>query len=77
MTNDKPEKHDDLPTHCRWYPICPMKRYFEAGRLDGSWIALYCKGYWQSCIRYQMEERGEYHPDWMLPDGSIDDSLRR
>lgn len=62
---------------CRWYSLCPMKRYFEAGRLDGSWIALYCKGDWQSCIRYQMEERGEYHPDWMLPDGSIDDSLRR
>jgi hypothetical protein len=23
-----------------------------------------------------MEERGELHPDWMLPDGSIDERLR-
>lgn len=30
---------------------------------------------WESCIRYQMKERGEYHPDWMLPDGSIDEKL--
>ena len=47
------------------------------GKLDKKWIELYCKGDWESCIRYQMEERGEPHPDWMLPDGSIDERLHK
>ena len=53
-----------------------MKRYFEKGKLDKKWVELYCWGYWGSCKRYQMEENNRYHPDWMLPDGSIDESLR-
>jgi DNA polymerase len=61
---------------CKWYPVCPLKRFYERGKLDGKWIELYCKGNWKSCIRYQMEERYEPHPDWMLPDGSIDNNLR-
>jgi len=60
---------------CKWYPVCPMKRFHEEGKLDRRWIELYCKGDWESCVRYQMEERGEPHPDWMLPDGSIDKRL--
>ncbi len=60
---------------CIWYPACPMKRFYEEEKLDKRWVELYCKGDWKSCIRYQMEERGEPHPDWMLPDGSIDKKL--
>ena len=56
---------------CKWYPLCPMKRYFEKGRLDKRWIELYCKGDWEQCVRYNMEEDGQFHPDNMLPDGSI------
>jgi hypothetical protein len=26
-------------------------------------------------MRYQMEEKGQAHPDWMLPNGSIDERL--
>jgi len=62
---------------CKWYPVCPMKRFYEEGKLDKKWIELYCKGDWESCIRYQMEERGEQHPDWMLPDGTLDERLQR
>jgi hypothetical protein len=29
----------------------------------------------KKCVRYQMEENGRPHPDNMLPDGSIDQSL--
>ena len=36
----------------------------------------YCKGDWNSCVRYHFEERCEYHPDWMLPDGSFDERLK-
>lgn len=61
---------------CKWYPLCPMKEYYDQNKLDKKWIELYCKGDWRSCIRYQMEEKGQYHPDNMLPDGSIDCSLK-
>jgi len=64
-------------TDCKWYPSCPMKRFYEERRLDRRWIELYCKGDWESCIRYQMEEHEKTHPDWMLPDGNIDEKLHK
>jgi uracil-DNA glycosylase family 4 len=60
-----------LMQECRWYALCPMKRFYETGRLERKWIELFCKGDWQKCVRYQMEAQGRYHPDWMLPDGSL------
>lgn len=60
---------------CKWHPVCPMKYYYEQGKLDRKWIDLYCKGDWKSCVRYKMEASGQYHPDNMLPDGSIDVQL--
>ncbi|MFP4193401.1 MAG: hypothetical protein ACLFMN_02060 [Desulfobacterales bacterium] len=60
---------------CRWYPLCPMKRFYEDGILDAFWIKQYCMGDNKKCVRYQMEESGRPHPDNMLPDGSIDASL--
>jgi len=65
-----------LSNDCKWYFVCPIKRFYEEGRLDKKWVELYCKGDWESCVRYQIEERGEYHPDWMLPDGTIDEGLK-
>jgi DNA polymerase len=58
---------------CKWYPVCPMKKFFEEGRLDRKWIELYCKGDWESCVRFQMEENYQMHSDNMLPDGSFRD----
>jgi len=66
-----------LSKDCKWYPVCPMKRFYEKGKLDKKWIELYCRGDWESCVRYQMEEKGEFHPDWMLPDGTLDEKLHR
>jgi len=43
-----------------------MKCFYEAGKLDKKWKA---------CVRYQMEERGDPHPDNMLPNGQIDETL--
>jgi len=62
-------------TECKWYPVCPMKRFYEKGKLSQEWIERYCRGDWESCVRYQMEERGEFHPDWMLPDGTLHEEL--
>ena len=56
---------------CKWFSVCPMKRFYDQGKLDKKWIDLYCKGNWKNCIRYQMEENGRYHPDNMLPNGTI------
>lgn len=60
-----------LSKDCKWYPICPMKSFYEMGEVDEKWVELYCKGDWESCARYQMEENGEPHSDWMLPDGTM------
>jgi DNA polymerase len=63
-------------SHCHWYPLCPMRRFFKKGLLPYEWIDAYCKGDWHQCVRYRLEAEGRYHPDWMLPDGSLDISLK-
>lgn len=60
---------------CKWYPVCPMKRFYEQGRLEEWWIQRYCRGDHEICIRYQMEERKEPHPDKMLPNGELREDL--
>ncbi|MCK4347309.1 MAG: hypothetical protein KAW47_01715 [Thermoplasmatales archaeon] len=49
----------------------------ENGLLERKWIELYCKGDWESCIRYHLQERGQSYPNWMLPDGTIGEKLCR
>ena len=66
-----------LSKKCKWYQICPMKKYYEAGILNKKWVELYCMGDWESCIRYHMEENNENHPDYMLPDGTLDEKLNK
>jgi hypothetical protein len=66
---------DLFQKQCKWYPACPMKEFFEQGKLDKKWIEMYCKGDWDSCVRYRMEEKGQFHPDNMLPDGSVSERL--
>lgn len=60
---------------CKWYYICPMKTFFEEGKLDKTWIDAYCKGNYSQCVRRKMKEEGRYHPDNMLPDGTINKKL--
>jgi hypothetical protein len=62
--------------HCRWYPVCPMKRAYEAGKLEKRFIDEYCFGNWEACVRYQMESRGEPHPDHLRQDGVYDERLK-
>jgi hypothetical protein len=52
-----------------------MKTYYEQGKLEKKWIDMYCKGDWTNCVRYHMEETGQPHPDFMLPDGTLYDDL--
>ena len=50
---------------CKLYFVCPMKYFYEQGRLDKSWIEKYCQKEWEKCIRFQKEENGVFHPDNM------------
>ena len=61
---------------CQWYDACPLKRFYEQGELDKKWIEEYCWGNYSKCARYKMEEQGIYHPDNMMPDGTIDERLK-
>ena len=54
-----------------------MKMYFQEGRLDPKWINEYCWGNSLRCIRRKMEEKGQYHPNHILPDGTIDEKLKK
>jgi DNA polymerase len=76
-TAEKYKKLKILSQDCNWFPFCPMKRFHDEGYLDRVWIERYCKGDWERCIRYRLEQRGRYHPDWMLPDGTLDERLKR
>ena len=60
---------------CKWFSVCPLRRFYEEGRLDKKWVEGYCKGDSSGCVRKKMEEKGVPHPDNMLPDGSIDEKL--
>lgn len=60
---------------CKWYYVCPIKVFFEAHKLDKSWIENYCFSGGKNCKRYELEEKGIYHPDNMLPSGVVDRSL--
>ena len=53
-----------------------MKRAYEAGALEKTFIEKYCFGNWKSCVRYQMESRGEAHPDHLRQDGVLDIRLK-
>jgi len=61
---------------CKWYDMCPLKRFYERKALDKQWVGNYCWGGYSSCVRYKMEENGVYHLDNMLPDGTIDEKLK-
>ncbi len=60
---------------CKWYFVCPIKSFVENGKLDPIWIEKYCLVGNKNCERFKMEERGEYHPDNMLPNGKIKEDL--
>jgi len=53
-----------------------MKRFYEEGKLERKWIEKYCMGDYAHCVRYRLEETGTPHPDNMLPNGEIMESLK-
>jgi hypothetical protein len=60
---------------CKWINICPLRKFEKQGRLGTKWRSQYCENNYTVCRRYQLEEKGIFHPDNMLPDGTIDKNL--
>ncbi len=61
---------------CKWYDSCPVKYFTDKSMLERFWVENYCMGDNTACVRYQMEENFEPHPDNMLPSGEIREDLR-
>lgn len=64
---------------CRWYDkTAGMKRAYDSGMLDRSWIENYCFNAGKNCIRKKrFEEEGYVSPDYVLPDGTVDEKLKK
>ena len=43
---------------CKWFDLCPLKKFYEQGNLDKRWIADYCFDNFLKCTRYTMEQKG-------------------
>jgi len=63
---------------CRWYDeTSAMKRAYDQGKLDKKWLKNYCWNGGKGCIRKKrFEGEGYISPDYVLPDGTIDENLR-
>ncbi len=61
---------------CKWFQTCPLKSYFEKKKIEVKWIEGYCFGDYTKCERYKLEEKGDYHPDNMMCDGTINEVLK-
>ncbi len=61
---------------CEYYLSCPMKRFFEEGKLNKEWIENYCFRGGENCKRHKLADKGIPHPDNMLPNGEIDKNLK-
>lgn len=61
---------------CKWYNICPIKTFFEKGKVKQELIEKYCFNGGIGCQRMEMEEKGVFEPYNMLPNGEIDENLK-
>ncbi|MDD5086153.1 MAG: uracil-DNA glycosylase [Candidatus Nanoarchaeia archaeon] len=63
---------------CKWLKICPLRRLEKQGKITDKWKKEYCstEKNWMNCKRYKYEEEGKYHPDNMMPDGSINKNIK-
>ncbi len=63
---------------CRWWDeTSGIKRAYDAGKLDKKWIEDYCFNGGKNCVRKQRwENEGYISPDWVLPDGTEDETVK-
>ena len=63
---------------CSWYnETSGMKRAYDRGLLDVKWIEEYCWNGGVGCVRKRrFEQEGYVSPDYVLPDGAVDEKLQ-
>jgi hypothetical protein len=61
---------------CSWYSVCPMKDFFEEGKLEKHWVEEYCFNNGQNCQRLKAVRENRIVPDNFLPDGTIRKNLK-
>jgi len=55
-----------------------MKKAYDKGLLDKKWIDHYCFREGINCIRKKrFEQEGYVSPDYVLPDGTVDENLKK
>lgn len=64
---------------CRWYDeTSAMKRAYDKGLIDKEWVEKYCWNSGKNCIRKKrFEEEGYVSPDYVLPDGTESEKLKK
>ena len=64
---------------CRWYDqTSGIKRAYDRGLIGKKWVEDYCWNGGDGCVRKQrFEQEGYVSPDYVLPDGSVDENLKR
>lgn len=64
---------------CRWYnETSGVKRAYDRGIIDKKWVEDYCWNEGKGCVRKKrFEEEGYVSPDYVLPDGSEHEGLKR
>ena len=64
---------------CVWYnETSGVKRTYDLGLIDKKWVENYCWNGGEGCIRKKrFEEEGYVSPDYVLPDGTISERVKR
>ena len=64
---------------CRWYnETSGVKRAYDLGLIDKKWVENYCWKGGKGCVRKKrFEEEGYVSPDYILPDGTISESVKK
>jgi hypothetical protein len=64
---------------CRWYnATSAIKRAYDDGLIERRWVEQYCWKGGEGCVRKRrFEQEGYVSPDYVLPDGSESDQLKR
>ncbi len=58
-----------MSPRCKWFDVCPLRRFEREGIIDNFYRKKYCEGEFEKCERYKAEEKGIPHSDYLLPDG--------
>lgn len=64
---------------CKWYnETSGVKRAYDLGLIGKKWVEKYCWNGGKGCVRKKrFEEEGYVSPDYVLPDGTISERVKK